>query len=795
MIRYWILPLVLVAQATTLFAAAPTAKRPDGMFLGSLTPQAVVRGKTTRVVVAGSELEQAFDLWTSTPSGKVQAKRVAASNAAAPEFDITVAADCPLGLFGIRVATVDGLTNPSIFLVDDLVPVPVANSSGAAPQKVSLPISLSGVFRPSQVDRFQFPVAAGEEVSFECVGSRFGKDSDPLIRILDAQGKRVVEYDNDPGLFFDFRFAHKFAAAGTYTVELTDARFHGDKEWNYILRMGKFPAAHVAVPSAVNIDTAKLESKATFTFPEVPGVSSPATATGRVATESFYHEARRSGDNAGSWIAAQAVDVDVFAEVEPNDVLEKATKVSSPAVLCGVLGVANDVDLYEFELKKGDRLSIKAETMGLDSAADVEVAMLGTDGKDMQRIDDVLLDEASFLTNIGKDGKYYVLVHDVTRGGGPGYTYRIEVRPVAPKLELNADIAELTIPQGEYQSMPLLLTRSEYAGPVKLSLVGAPAGVRIEPADIEEGKLSTWARVYADKSTPLGLSTIQIVASGEVEGKTFSAIARTKPMIDRQLLNVDLIKYALRANQRRLPPSLADRIAVQITPPAPFTMELPETAITLVRFLTADLPVATTRKPEFKGPIGFKAIGGQLGEESEIRRQVYVRYEPATVEKQSTKLSFFSRNLPNEQKDRIDVAAIGEFDGRRVSLIRSFDLELKAAFDIVPEDPKPITLLPGESAKVKLLANRLAPFTGPIKVEIQETPGITLPTSINFAEGQQSVEIEVKVAADFQPRRVQIRLPGQALVGKFVEDGRPKILDLDVKRPEPPKKPESPKKK
>lgn len=790
MIRHWILPLILLAPATSLFAAAPTAKRPDGMFLGSVTPQAVVRGKTTRVVVAGSELEQAFDLWTSTPGGKVQAKRVTTSNPAAPEFDVTVAADCPLGLFGIRVATIDGLTNPSIFLVDDLVPVAVTNTTTAAPQKVALPVSLAGVFRPSQVDRFQITVAAGEEVSFECVGSRFGKDSDPHLRIRDAQGKRVVEYDNDPGLFFDFRFAHKFAAAGTYTVELTDARFHGDKEWNYILRMGKFPAAHVAVPSAV-----KLEAKSTFMLPEVSGFASPATSTGRVATESFYHEARRSGDNAGSWIAAQAVDVDVFAEVEPNDVVEKATKVASPAVLCGVLGVANDFDLYEFELKKGDRLSIKAETLGLDSAADVEVAMLTTDGKDMQRIDDVLQDEASFLTNIGKDGKYFLLVHDVTRGGGPGYTYRIEVRPVAPKLELNADIADLTIPQGEYQSMPLLLTRSEYAGPVKLSLVGAPSGVRIEPAVIEEGKTNTWARIYADKSTPLGLSTIQIVASGEVDGKQFSAIARTKPLIDRQLLNVDLIKYALRANQRRLPPSLADRIAVQITPPAPFGMELPEPAVTLVRFLSIDVPVATTRKPEFKGPITFKAIGGQIGEESEIRRQIYVRYDPASPEQLNTKLSFYSRNLPNEQKDRIDVAAIGEFDGRRVSLIRSFDLELKAAFDIAPEEPKPITLLPGESAKVKLLANRLAPFTGPIKVEIQETPGITLPTSIAFAEGQQSVEVEVKVAADFQPRRVQIRLPGQALVGKFVEDGRPKILDLDVKKPEPPKKVEPPKKK
>ena len=36
-------------------------------------------------------------------------------------------------------------------------------------------------------------------------------------------------------------------------------------------------------------------------------------------------------------------------------------------------------------------------------------------------------------------------------------------------------------------------------------------------------------------------------------------------------MNVDLIPIALREDQKRLPPSLADRFAVQVTPPAPFS--------------------------------------------------------------------------------------------------------------------------------------------------------------------------------------------------------------------------------
>jgi hypothetical protein len=94
-------------------------------------------------------------------------------------------------------------------------------------------------------------VPAGERLSFEAVGNRLGNDVDPLITIRDARGKIVAERDNDAGLYFDFRFAHTFAEAGAYTVELRDARFHGSDHAFYVLRMGRFPATRVALPMAI----------------------------------------------------------------------------------------------------------------------------------------------------------------------------------------------------------------------------------------------------------------------------------------------------------------------------------------------------------------------------------------------------------------------------------------------------------------------------------------------------------------------------------------------------------------
>ncbi len=749
-------------------------------FVTHVVPPAVTRGATVRVVVHGSDVDRASQLWTSVGADVLRAKVVGDSTRELATFDVQVSANAPVGLFGLRLATDDGLSNPVIFAIDDFKCIAVSSlttPSQGIPE-VKLPLALAGTFRSAQIDRFAIDVQAGEEVSFECVSSRLGKDTDPLLRIRDAKGKLIVEYDNDPGLFFDFRFAHKFAHSGRYTVELSDGRYHGHDDWSYVLRMGRFPAARVAVPAA-----AAPGQNVMLRFPELPGVESPLSVTSDAPLGRFYHALRRDGDAAASWIASSVTRAPSVSEIVPNNTWEQASKVALPAVLCGVLDQPNQIDYFSFELKKGDKLDIKAETNLLDSAADLEIFTISADGKEMQRVDDVLLDEASMVLSANKDGVYGLGIHDVTRAGGVGFAYRVEVRPAEPQLSVLADFAALTVPQDEYQSLPLVFTRTNYTGAIQLKLIGAPAGVTLENDLVSEGLNAHVARVRATNAAPLGVHTLQLVASAEVDGKPITAVARTQPMIDRQLYNVDLIKYALRENQRRLPPSLSDRIALQVTPPSPFAVELPEPLVTLVRYLSIDFPVHTTRRAGFLGEISFRADGGQIGQESEIRRQIYSRFTPATPAKLSTHGTFYSRNLPNEAKDRVDLSATAESSGRKVTLVRSFDLELKAAYDLTFE-PKSVPVLPGESTTFRLETSRLPPFTGAITIEPTLTPGVTLPDSITIPEGASGVDVAVQIPLGAEPRKVRVRLQSRAQVGKFVEEGRPKDVEIDIKKPE-----------
>src|SRR5205823_4525573 len=161
-----------------------------------------------------------------------------------------------------------------------------------------------------------------------------------------------------------------------------------------------------------------------------------------------------------------------------------------------------------------------------------------------------------------------------------------------------------------------------------LRLAGGPPGLRLVPDEVPAGAASVVCRLEADSSAPVGTHTIQVFGDCGAE----TVVVRTQPLIDRKLVNVDLIPIALRDDQRRLPPALTDRFAVQVTPPAPFTFELPEKEITLARYQTADIPITTTRAPGFDGPIAFTATGGQLADKNEGRTRVYAEFPEATRE-------------------------------------------------------------------------------------------------------------------------------------------------------------------
>ncbi|WP_088254189.1 hypothetical protein [Fimbriiglobus ruber] len=807
---------IVLGLACAVGLLSPTASRGQG-FIEHITPPVVERGKMTRVAFVGRDMGHALDIWNSLPAGAVRARPVE-SRADRAVFDVEVALDAPVGVCGVRVATVDGLSNAHLFLVDDL---PVQNlTASATPTKVALPAAIAGTFREATVDRYQIDVAAGQRVSFEVVGSRFGKDADPLVTIRDSRGAIQCEHDNDPGLSFDCRFEHQFRAAGTYTVEVNDARFRGSEHHQYVLRMGRFPAARVAVPSAVRPGPNELR------LPEIGGPAISYTAPTDRLTGPFFAALKRPGDEGSTWVSLTTTDGAVTVARERDLVKERAQAASAssattfavalsplrvnpflgldaflltgraqatpavvPGVLCGVLARPGERHTFALELAKGQSIYVRSEGRGLQSPADVEVTLTDRVGRELRRSTDDRDDATNLEFTANTAGLYGLTVHDQARDGGAAFAYRITVgdRPFPPLLV--AEVEGLTIPRQSYQPIPITVTRGAARGTIKLTLLGAPPGLTLAPDEIGEKDTAIVCKLSAGSEASIGLHTIQIVAETKFEptGPVIRTLVHTRPLIDRQLVNVDLIPHALREDQRRLPPGLAYRFAVQVTPPAPFAMELPEPAVTLARYQRAEFPIVVTRNPGFGGPVRFTAKGGQIAPKTEGRTRVYAEFPDATTASPRVTGVIVSKILANIGKVRVEVSGTGESDGRRTTLTRTFDLNLTTAFTVTAE-PAKVSLLAGQTAKVRIVVERVKTFDGAVTVKWQPVPGLSFPESITVPKGQTGAEIEVRAAADAAPGRYNTQARAEGLVDGFEEDQRGGAFEIEIRKPDEPKK-------
>lgn len=747
-------------------------------FIEQLSPPVMQRGAVTRLEVRGSQTANPVGLWSSLPREMLQVRSLGMGDSVRSVLDVELSPHAPLGIYGVRLATRSGLSNVHLFVVDEL-PVtqrPLDLVSDAV-QAVALPACITAAARPATIDRYGISVEAGQRVAFEVVGNRLGKDYDPLVQIRNAAGKLVAECDNSVGLFFDCRFAHTFAEAGRYTVEVRDARFEGHPTWHYVLRMGDFPEARMAVPSAI-----RAGETTTLTFPQVAGLQLPVALPADREPGTLFQEIRTAEKHVASWVPLTVTELVAQIEAEPNDTLETATPVQVPASLNGVLMQRCDSDWFAFELAQGQKLQFQGVSRLLGSAADLELVLHDADGREVRRVDDVDLEEGSFAFQAGKAGLHRLQVRDVTRDGGTEFAYRIDVRAGGPQIQLMAEAPDITVPQGNYQPLPIKVTRTEFNGEIRLELKGAPPGMTLEPAIIPADAMELNAKLVAGSATPEGLFTVQVVGTATVEGApSLRAIARTKPLVDRQLKNVDLIPYALREDQQLLPPSLTHQVAVMVTPPAPFSIELPANLVHLTRFQTADFAIQTTRAAGFTAPIRFAVKGGQIGDEAEERNQVYARFTAARADQPQASGTFFNRINTQLNKHRVDLTATAEVDGHLVNVIRSFTLDVRSAFQPTYEPQQP-AVEPGGTFRFRILANRVSTFDGPLTFTLGPHSGFKFPETVELPKGQPFVEVELKVDPQLNPGRHDLRMQVAGFVNQYEESINIPNLSIEVKK-------------
>jgi hypothetical protein len=542
------------------------------------------------------------------------------------------------------------------------------------------------------------------------------------------------------------------------------------------LRIGRFPEGRVAYPSTLRAgETLSLD------IPGVDGFTEHVAIPRDSGIKSFLQEIRRKGDSASGWVCLQVSPHGNTLEKEPNDESARATPAAVPSVLHGVIASGGDRDEFALELETNQRVRVQVECRALGSPADLDVAVIEPGGKIVNRMDTLPDGAVSFEIQAKSKGRHFLRVRSLTGEGGPEYVYRITIALREPNVELVSEASSLSIPRGSHQPLLLRLVRTDFAGPATLELKDAPSGMSLRTDAFREAETELLNEISLADSVAEGLYSVQIVARIKPPERERAVFATTLPLVDRLPVGRGPHgePFELREDQRRLPPSLTDRIAILVTPPSPYTFELPDRSVTLPRYLETTFRLGITRVAGYEAPITFVAHGGSL-EPLNLQKPRIVAAIPAATKGHSTVAGILRSGVNSElRKQRVTITAHANDGGRSVDLMRTFELTTRVSYEPSAE-PSRVEIRAGESAKVAIRANRVAPFEGPITIRPSGDGRLRLAPVVEIAKGAERGELEIVVPPETKPGVYQVGLPATARVSKFDEPVSGKPIEVVV---------------
>ncbi len=370
----------------TILVVASTSAILQAQQVTHVHPTCLTPGQSQRVSLFGSGLTNVTQLWTSFPAKATRATDVAPADGTVV-FDLVVDASVPIGIHGMRAVGEVAMSELKLVVIDALPrSVETGNNVATTPQKLSMPLAVSGFILPEETDFYLVDAVAGQKVTIEVVGHRLGTPFDPLVRIVAPDGKELLTHDNDDGFDYDFRFPVTFPVAGPYRIEVRDARYQGGL-WPYVLRVGDFPAIRVAYPTAP-----KEGELVSLLGPNSRDISP--ILNNAAATLGPSRSLNAAGSQGSAWVTISDEHALVQKELEPNNTLADANPFEVGRSIEGRLEYAGDVDAYHVKLAAQQQLYVRIVTRKLGSPVDSYLRLADPAGNEIASADDQADDDA-----------------------------------------------------------------------------------------------------------------------------------------------------------------------------------------------------------------------------------------------------------------------------------------------------------------------------------------------------------------------------------------------------------------
>lgn len=611
----------ITAIAILLFVTGWASAQTSFPMISHTHPVAIQRGKTTEVLVDGTQnffgARQVLFEGKGLKAEIVSQDPPATMPPAPPmvrsvKLKITVDADAALGVRDYRIATLLGISSVGqLVVVDDSVVVEnAANNITSQAQAIQLPCVIAGKIEAVEdVDFYKFEGKEGETVTFELKCARLQdrihdlqKHAKPMLTLFDGTGRELAA--NDTFFFADPMLSTTLPKTGPYYVQVRESTYDGDARWVYALLATTRPYASHVVPLAGNpgqtievepVGSArKLQPKVAVTLPREPGVH---TLPLKIGDQTTYP------------VTMIVTPLPAVLEQAGSDTPEKATRFTIPAALNGRIAKRREMDHFVFAGKKGQqvRLELKARRFGtpLNSSLHGVLEVLNTKGSVVASNDTSHGQEAALVFAIAADGDYVVRVRDLNSKGGDSFVYCVEAELAQPDFTVKCDPDKAMIGPGTSQAWYVQINRiNGMTGPVKVEVRGLPAGVAASPLTIPAAMKEGLVVLTAAADAAQGASNVEIVGSATIQrdGKEEALTRRATPIEEiyspgggRARFDVNLQSVAVT--------NTSDIVKVDVTP-------------NTIRLKPGDevkLDVTLTRRPDFDKNVTLDVMLAHLG--------------------------------------------------------------------------------------------------------------------------------------------------------------------------------------
>src|SRR5262245_12634999 len=474
-----LLPAILISFSSTA-TAAPS--------ITSVAPRGLQIGRPTTLVITGADLSADIRFISEAKLGSQKVKAGAKGDRL--EVEVTLDPTTPPGLYAIRLADAGGVSSPFMLGVDRLPQRAFSDKS------LELQSAYSGIVGGAQVLQSKLTGKKGQRLIIDVEAQRLGSGLKPVVRLDDARGTQIAWSPPRAVIGGDARIETTFPADGEYTLELHDELFRPTGPGFFRLKVGDLQYADLASPLAVAAGSKQTIEYASSNIHASAELNAVETVVPGETTAPIPAAERLTG-------ATPRVAISDFPELTEATVADGKLQElpMAPVAVSGRLSTGGEEDKYLLNVKPAQKLRFDVVARQFGSPLDAVLFIRKETGEQLATGDDRpgSSDPLVDFTVPADVTKVQIAIKDLLGRGGTDLVYRIVVRDQSrPDFSLSLATDKINVPAGGTQVIPVQVARTNYSGPIELSLSDQPSEIsllgNVIPANATIGLLTLSAQ-------------------------------------------------------------------------------------------------------------------------------------------------------------------------------------------------------------------------------------------------------------------------------------------------------------